>query len=60
MLRPRFTDWQIAFALQQAELGTQVAEVARKMGVSEPTFYRGRRQCGGFMKREARFYPWFI
>jgi hypothetical protein len=30
----KFTELQIAFALQQAERGTQVAEVSRKMGVS--------------------------
>jgi len=40
MKRSRFTNQQIAFALQQAEQGTQVAEVTRKMGVSEQTFYR--------------------
>jgi len=40
MKRSRFTEPQIAFALQQAEQGTQVAEVTRKMGVSEQTFYR--------------------
>ena len=34
MKRSRFTDQQIAFALQQAEQGTQVAEVTRKMGIS--------------------------
>ncbi len=35
-MKSRFTDQQIAFALQQAEAGTPVAEVCRKMGVSEP------------------------
>jgi putative transposase len=39
MKKTRFTDQQIAFALQQAEAGTPVPEVCRKMGVSEPTFY---------------------
>ena len=43
MKRSRFADQQIAFALQQAEQGTQVAEVTRKMGVSEQTFYRWKR-----------------
>ncbi len=33
MKKSRFTDQQIAFALQQAEAGTPVAEVCRKMGV---------------------------
>ena len=32
MKRSRFTDQQIAFALQQAEQGTQLAEVTRNMG----------------------------
>jgi putative transposase len=39
MKKSRFTDQQIAFALQQAEAGTSVAEVCRKMGISEQTFY---------------------
>ena len=39
----RFTDQQIAFALQQAEHGTQVAEVTRKMGISEQAFYRWKK-----------------
>ena len=35
MKKTRFTNEQIAFALRQAETGTQVAEVCRKMGISE-------------------------
>jgi AraC-like DNA-binding protein len=31
---------QIAFALRQAEAGTSVEEICRKLGVSEPTFHR--------------------
>jgi putative transposase len=38
MKRSKFTEQLIAFALQQAESGTQVAEVCRKMGISEATF----------------------
>jgi putative transposase len=40
MPRKRFTNEQIAFALRRAENGATVDEVRRKMGVSEPTFYR--------------------
>jgi putative transposase len=36
MKRKRFTEEQIAFALRQAEAGTPVEEVCRKLGVSEP------------------------
>jgi len=35
MKKSRYTEEQIAFALKQVELGTPVAEVCRKMGVSE-------------------------
>ncbi len=38
MKQRRYTDEQIAFALRQAEDGTAVAEICRKLGVSEPTF----------------------
>jgi len=49
MKRSRFTDQQIAFALQQAEQGTQVGEITRKMGISEQTFYRWKTKFGGLM-----------
>lgn len=39
MKRSKFTEEQIAFALKQAESGVTVAEVCRKMGISENTFY---------------------
>ncbi len=35
MKKTRYTEEQIAFALKQAETGTRVWEVARKMGISE-------------------------
>lgn len=40
MKKSRYAEEQIAFALKQAETGTPVAEVIRRMGVSEQTFYR--------------------
>ncbi len=42
-----FTNGQFAFALRQAENGATVDEVCRKMGVSEPTFYRWKEQFVG-------------
>ncbi len=39
MKRSRYTDEQIAFAMRQAETGTPVKEVLRKMGIIEQTFY---------------------
>ena len=43
MKTSKFTDEQIALALRQAEAGTPVGEICRKLGVSEQTFYRWRR-----------------
>jgi putative transposase len=40
MKRKRYTEPQFVFALQRAESGTAVAEICRKMGVAEATFYR--------------------
>jgi putative transposase len=40
MKRKRFTEEQIAYALRQAESGTPVAEICRKLGVTEQSFYR--------------------
>jgi putative transposase len=37
--KSRYTEEQIAFSLKQAELGTAVEEVCRKLGISEATFY---------------------
>jgi len=52
--RSRFTDQQIPFALHQAEQGTQVAGVTRKMGISEQTFCRWKKKFGGLMPSELR------
>lgn len=45
MRKSRCTDEQVAFALKQAELGTPVAEVCRKMVVSEATFFRWKQNA---------------
>ena len=37
MRSPRYSPEQVAFGLRQAEEGTPVAEVCRKMDISEPT-----------------------
>lgn len=54
MRKSRYTDEQVAFALKQAELGTSVAEVCRKMGVSEATFFRWKQKFGGLGPSELR------
>ena len=54
MKKSKFTEQQIAFALQQAEGGTSVAEVCRKMGIAEATFYRWKQLYGGLMPSEVK------
>jgi putative transposase len=54
MKKTRFTEQQIAFALKQAETGTAVAEVVRKMGISEATFYNWKKKYGGLSITELR------
>jgi putative transposase len=54
MKKLRYTDEQIAFALKQAETGTPVAEVIRRMGISEQTFYRWKKVYGGLGVGELR------
>ena len=54
MKKSRYTDEQIAFALKQAETGTPVAEVIRRMGISEQTFYRWKKVYGGLGVGELR------
>jgi putative transposase len=47
MKKSRFTEEQIVFALKQAELGTSVPDVCRKLGISDATFYPWRKKYGG-------------
>jgi len=52
--KSRFSEEQIAMALRQAEAGTPVAEICRKLEVTETTFYRWRKKYGGLGVSELR------
>lgn len=54
MRSSKFTEEQIAFALKQAETGTPVKEVIRKMGITEQTFYRWKKKYGGMMPSDLK------
>lgn len=54
MRKSRFTEEQIAVALRQGEAGTPVAEICRKLGVTEATYYRWKRKYGGLGVSELR------
>jgi putative transposase len=52
--KSKFTEEQIGLALKQAELGTRVEDVCRKLGISEPTFYLRKKRYGGIGPSELR------
>ena len=54
MKRSKFTEQQIMFALRQAETGVSVAEVCRKVGISEATFYNWRKKYAGLLPSEMK------
>ena len=49
-----FTEEQIVAALRLAESGPSVAEVCRKLGISEQTFYRWKRKFASIGIAELR------
>jgi putative transposase len=54
MKKSAYTDEQIACALKQAETGTPLCEVIRKMGISEQTFYRWKKKFNGMLPSDVR------
>ncbi len=47
MKQKRFSVEQIVGVLKQAEVGVPVGELVRKVGISEQTFYRWKKQYVG-------------
>ena len=54
MKTKRFSVEQIVAVLKQAELGAPVADLIRKVGISEQTFYRWKKVYGGLEPSQAR------
>ncbi len=54
MKSSRYTPEQVTFAMRQAESGTPVLEVCRKMGIAEQTFYRWKKKYAGMGVAEVR------
>ena len=54
MKRSRFTEEQIMGMLKEHEAGMKTAEVCRKHGISEATFYNYKAKYGGMDVSDAR------
>ena len=54
MKRKRFSVEQIVAVLKQAEVGVPVTELIRKVGISEQTFYRWKKQYTGLEVDQVR------
>jgi putative transposase len=52
--RKRFSVEQIVAALKQVELGMPVADLIRRLGISEVTYYRWKKQYAGMQSDQVR------
>ena len=54
MKRKRFKEEKIIAILKEAEAGLKTADLVRKHGISEQTFYRWKAKFGGMDVSDAR------
>jgi putative transposase len=54
MKRQRHSEEQIIAVLKEAQAGAKVDEVCRRHGISQPTYYKWKRQFGGMEVSDAK------
>ena len=54
MKKQRFTEEQISGVLKEQEAGVKAADLCRKHGISEATFYNWKAKYGGMEVSEAK------
>ena len=54
MKASKFTDAQKAFIVNQEEEGTPVAEICRKAGISQSTYFNWKKKYAGLMPSEMK------
>jgi putative transposase len=54
MKRSRFSEEQIIAILREQEVGAKTADVCRKHGISDATFYKWKAKFGGMDVSDAR------
>ncbi|KQS71243.1 transposase [Rhizobium sp. Leaf371] len=54
MKKQRFTEEQIIGVLREQEAGSKAADLCRKHGISEATFYNWKAKYGGMEVSEAK------
>ena len=53
-MKKRFTEEQIVQILKEQEAGERTADVCRRHGISQPTFYKWKSKFGGMEVSDAR------
>ena len=54
MKASKFSDAQKAYVLRQGEEGVPVAEICRKAGISQATYFNWKKKFGGMLPSEVK------